>query len=129
MKPRLLPPSTGPVWLPPYTRSIERRVDGVRSEATGFAGGSRSVTASGAVSPDDMVLLVDCTGGAVTVTLPLAAENVGRVLWAKKVDVSANAMTVDGSGSETIDGAASVSTAVSMTSWTLFCDGSGWWVI
>lgn len=122
-------PASGPTWLPPYTRSIERLVDGVRSEATGFSGGSRSVTASGVIAPDDMVLLVDCSGGAVTLTLPLAAENAGRVLWAKKIDGSANALTIDGNGSETVDGAANVSTATQYAAYTVFCDGTEWWVI
>lgn len=52
------------------------------------------------------VLGVDASGGAKTVTLPTAASISGRVYTIIKVDSSANTVTVDGDGVETIDGLA-----------------------
>lgn len=56
-----------------------------------------------AVSSDDLIL-ADATSGALTITLPPAASNSGKVYTIKKIDSSANAVTIDGNASETIDG-------------------------
>lgn len=72
------------------------------------------------------ICLVDATGGAVTITLPTAAGKPGRTYTVKKIDASANAVTVDGDGSETIDGAANVSLAAQWDSVRLFSDGTNW---
>lgn len=59
---------------------------------------------------NDQVILVDCTGGAVTITLPaIATANRGKEYRIKKIDASGNAVTVARSGSDTIDGATSSS--------------------
>lgn len=63
------------------------------------------VTETYSVLAGDAIVLVDSTGGAFTVTLP-AATGSGRILTFKKTDVAANAVTLDGAGAETIDGAA-----------------------
>lgn len=49
-------------------------------------------------------LRCNAVGGAMTVNLPAAIGN-GRLVTIKKIDSSGNAVTIDGSGSETIDGA------------------------
>lgn len=85
-----------------------------------------SVDAAYTASWHDETLLVDATGGAVTVTLPAAASNKGLRLVVKKIDASANAVTVDGNSSETIDGAATVSTTTQYDVWRLHCDGAAW---
>src|SRR4051812_49353654 len=46
----------------------------------------------------------DATAAAFAATLPPAASVAGRVYWFKKVDASANAVTVTANGAETIDG-------------------------
>ncbi|MDA8189572.1 MAG: hypothetical protein M0T85_15645 [Dehalococcoidales bacterium] len=48
---------------------------------------------------------VDASGGAVTVNLPTAVGNAGALIEVRKTDSSANAVTVDGAGTETINGA------------------------
>lgn len=62
--------------------------------------------------------------GAVTINLPAAASNLGRVVKIKRV--GANDVTIDGNGAETIDGAATLTLDADYESVTLFCDGSGW---
>ncbi len=43
----------------------------------------------------DVVILCDCTAGAITVNMP-ALTSLGRVITVKKIDVSANFVTIDG---------------------------------
>lgn len=61
----------------------------------------------------DHVILVDASGGVVTITLPAASASFGSnagVEWRiKKTDVSANAVTISAAGADTVDGAASTS--------------------
>ena len=54
---------------------------------------------------DDHTILADATAGAITIALPAAGTNTTtRVFYVQKTDSSGNAVTLDGSGSETIDG-------------------------
>jgi len=89
---------------------------------------ARTVTASDSYTADDYFIAADCTAGAITLTLPVAASSKGRTLVGKKIDASANVMTIDGDGAETVDGAANVNTAVQYASFTLLCDGATWWI-
>ena len=77
----------------------------------------------------DEVFLVDATAGAVTVTLPSVSRLAGKSYTIKKTDASANAVTIDGDGSETIDGAATQSLASQWDSVTVVSDGSGWYIV
>jgi hypothetical protein len=89
---------------------------------------TRAVTASDNFRPDDYLVLCDATTGVVTLTLPAAAASQGRKLVAKKTDASANAVTVDGNGAETVDGAASVSITARYDSVSVISDGTTWWI-
>lgn len=71
--------------------------------------------------------LCDATGGAITATLTVAATaGNGATLSIKKTDVSVNAVTIDGSGSETIDGSLTYVLSSQNQSATLVCDGTNW---
>src|SRR5210317_642278 len=63
-----------------------------------------SVTATATLKDIDQIVLADATGGAFTITLPKPTDK--RVISLKKIDASANAVTIDGASSDTIDGAA-----------------------
>jgi len=86
-----------------------------------------SKTASFTVDSTATFWNADATSGAVTFTLPAAVSSTGRVLIFKKVDASANAMTIDGSGAETIDGATTKATTTQYGAFRLWCDGATWW--
>lgn len=61
-------------------------------------------TANYTLTAADHTVLFDTTGGALTATLPAAADHVGRLYVLKNIGAGINALTVDGDGSETIDG-------------------------
>lgn len=82
-----------------------------------------------AVDANHDVYLCDCASGAITVNLPLAADSKKRRLDIKKIDSSANVVTIDGSGAETIDGALTIELDVQYESVTLITDGLAWWRI
>ena len=98
-----------------------------------FAPGSgyvtRSITATGSVNSTDYLILADATGGAITVNLPAVASSAGRGLVVKKTDARGNAVTLDGSGAETIDGAATQAIAAQYDALMVVCDGSAWWIV
>lgn len=77
----------------------------------------------------DHTILGDATGGAITVNLPTAVGIDGRTYTIKKVDASGNAVTVDGDGSETIDGAATNALSTQWDSVTVQSDGANWVII
>lgn len=68
----------------------------------------------------------DATSGAVVLTLPPAANATRHRYVVTKIDATANDVTFDGSGSETIDG---LTTAVLRGQWStmvIVCDGTSW---
>lgn len=70
----------------------------------------------------------DTAGGAVTITLPPAIDSTDREIIVKKLGTTGN-VTVDGNGSETIDG---VTTNVITTQYAaihIVSDGAGWFTI
>ena len=71
------------------------------------------------------VTLVDTTTASITVTLPKAADNEQRVFVVKDISSSVNTVTIDGNGSETIDGALTLVLGVRSQA-TLLCDGTQW---
>ena len=66
------------------------------------------------------------TAGAFTVTLPAASGVTGKPFQVKKIDSSANAVTVDGDGAETIDGAASEDLLSQYDCLEVTSDGTNW---
>lgn len=86
----------------------------------------RTETAHYTAAGTDSVILVDATSAVVTITLPPAARHRGLLLAIKKIDASANAVTIDGNGSETIDGSATATLSAQWDVEELISDGTGW---
>lgn len=70
------------------------------------------------------VILVN---GAVTVTLPLAANNKGTAFFIKNIGVGA--VTIARSGSDLIDGGTGASLPDQYDVMLLVSDGTGWWIL
>jgi len=67
------------------------------------------------------VIYVDASAGAVTITLPTAADNSGRYYYIKKVDGSRNKVTV--ASSELIDGESSIGMGLQEQYLMVHCSG------
>ena len=74
-------------------------------------------------------IFCDATSGAITVNLPTISGNTGRQYTIKKIDSSANAVTVDGSGAETIDGSTTAVINSQYESITIQATSSEWGII
>ena len=73
-------------------------------------------------------VLVDASGGPVTVTLPAVASS-GLDISIKKTDASVNAATIDPNGAETVDGAATLDLTSQYESVRLADGSAGWWIL
>ena len=96
---------------------------------TQFETTQTTVTTTAANLGDNFCTLIDddTAGGAVTVTLPPAA-NFNRHLHVKKLGTTGN-VTIDGNGSETVDGSAGYTLTVQYQSVTVFSNGTGWFIL
>jgi hypothetical protein len=77
----------------------------------------------------DRTILADSTSGAITINLPAAASNTGRVLKIKKTNAGGNLVTIDGNSAETIDGEATATLWFQNDVYELVCDGSNWYAL
>lgn len=96
--------------------------------ATGGYSTLFTVTANYTASQGDQIILVDCSGGARTVTLPAASAVANKTFRVKKVDSSGNTLTVQASAGN-IDGAASKVWSTALQGFGFVSDGANYWVI
>lgn len=78
-------------------------------------------------SGSPLMELCDATSAAFTVTLPSANASLGQMYTIKKIDASANAVTISRAGSDTIEGNATVALSAQYQYVTLVSGGSGTW--
>lgn len=74
-------------------------------------------------------VLVTAAGGNRTETLPTAASAKWRKYTIKKTDATANTVTIDADGAETIDGALTVVLTAQWQSVTVQSDGTAWFIV
>jgi len=72
------------------------------------------------------LLIAANTTTGYTVTLPTAAGCTHRMITIKHVGTTAGLLTIDGAGSETIDGESDVNIRTQYDALTLHCDGTKW---
>ncbi len=118
-------PATSPVPLDARAAALWRALQRFFRNGTNAA----SVTAAVTLTGNDGLMLGDATAGAFAVTLPLAVDARGVTYWIKKVDASANAVTVTAAGADTIDGAATYPLTVQYQAVAVRSDGAAWWVV
>ena len=101
---------------------------------SGMATHTQTVTAaSDTLVTTDCVVLCDCTSNAITINLPLANISgtgaAGKTYHIKKIDSTSNTVTIDGNGSETIDGDLTKVITSQWDSLMIVSDGSNWYII
>ncbi len=89
---------------------------------------SKTTTFTG--TGDESVILCNAASGAFTVTLPVAASYVGKHYYIKKTDSTvANPVTIEGDGTETIDGSLNTTLNTQFEAIKLVSDGSNWHIL
>lgn len=87
-------------------------------------------TANHTVTAANSVLTGDASSGSFTFTLPTAVGIEGTVYRFKRTDQTlANSITIDGDGTETIDGAANKKLMTQFEEFTLVSDNANWVVL
>jgi hypothetical protein len=86
-------------------------------------------TSAYTVTLTDRVIFANAVNAAVIFNLPLASEAEGLKFYFKKIDSSANAMTIRASGGNTIDGAATAATTTQYVAFTLYSNGTNWFIL
>lgn len=81
------------------------------------------------ISSLEYVLLANATGGQVTLNLPACSGLTGKIYKIKKVDSSSNVITLNGSGTDKIDGQSSYSINYQYQAIELVCDGLAWYIM
>ena len=71
-------------------------------------------------------LFCDATEGEITVNLPTAEGNNGKIFEIIKTDDSSNTVFIDGYSSETINGATSQTLVSAFDKITIVCNGTAW---
>jgi hypothetical protein len=77
----------------------------------------------------DYCILVNASGGDVTITLPGVTGLSGKEFYIKKTDSSENVVNIDGDGAEQIDGWASINCYQQYDAYHIITDGSSWHIL
>jgi len=104
-------------------------VAGAWQVVTGNSGTLRTTAITTTTMATDSIILADATSGALTIDLLTAVGRTGRVYGVKKIDASANAVTVDPAGGETIDGATTKVLSTQYASVTFVSNNANWFII
>lgn len=105
---------------------------GVQWATSGSTRAVLSKTANYTVSTgdgDNVLVRTDCTSGAVTITLYTAVGNTGKSVAVKKIDSSANAITIGTTSSQTIDGSTTYAISNQYNSITVVSNGTNWDIV
>jgi hypothetical protein len=90
---------------------------------------TRAITQNHTVTVEDHTIFANATSTNITVTLPTAANIIGRQYVIKRVDSSgATSVTIDPDGSETIEGATTM-TLPDRRSVVIQSDNNNWWIV
>lgn len=100
---------------------------GVLTYTQGLFSNIQSATTTYNATVSDYTVLCDATSGAFTVNLPSTTSR--TILVIKKTDSSGNGITIDPSGSNTIDGAATKTLTTQWESVTIQAFGSNWYIL
>jgi hypothetical protein len=93
---------------------------------TGVRFATRTVTSDFIVTEDDFEILVDATAGAVTGSLP-ASIGSGQYIRVKKIDTTANIVTIAAAGADLIDGSISLNFSDQYADCSLIDAAPGYW--
>lgn len=96
--------------------------------AGGGANAQSTKTTNYTATATDYYLWVDATSGAVTITLPTAVGAGGKSYVVKRIDGSANTVTIATTSSQTIDGATTLTIPTQWASFSVASNNANWYV-
>lgn len=73
--------------------------------------------------------LADASNNNMDVVLPLAREARNEIYYVKKIDGSANSVTIKTQNNQTIDGSTTQTISTQYKTFSLISDGSNWWML
>ncbi|KKK44553.1 hypothetical protein LCGC14_3166900 [marine sediment metagenome] len=88
-----------------------------------------TITSNTVLTLSNVVVLCDAAAENILVTLPTASGEVGRNYSIKKIDSTANLVTISGINSETIDDALIAVLTAQYESLPVVTDGSRWYIL
>jgi hypothetical protein len=91
--------------------------------------GIQTFSASGNIDAGSSIVIATRQGSDITLTLPAASGNSGKIFKVKVKGTAAGNVVIDGNGSETIDAEASITLESQQAAVSLVCDGSEWYVM
>lgn len=83
-------------------------------------------TANYSITTADRLVYGNTASGNITLTLPAAASVVANTVYSIEKTAAANTLTIDGNGSETVNGAANVTLTAVDSRYDLISDGTAW---
>lgn len=126
IKPGVNDPTDQDLWGG-YLNSNFDTIDSQLKEASNFVTSAKTANYTILTTENKRLFLCDATSGSFTITLPAAASaGSGFTVSVQKVDSSANTVTIDADGSETINGAANYVLSSQYQIATLVCTGTAW---
>lgn len=88
-----------------------------------------TLASSATLDNTQFVILADATSGVISLSLPPSTGIDGRTYHIKKTDSSSNAVTINPSGAETLDGELTVDLDIQYEALHIITDGSNWSVL
>ena len=98
-------------------------------EIGGYVQKIKNIAAIYTILEDDSVLLASATLGAFTITVKSAIFLKRKTYTVIKIDASANVITLDPAGAETINGAATKTLTAQWDKITIVSDGINWYEV
>lgn len=96
--------------------------------AGGALAAQTTKTANYTALSTDYFIFGDATAGNITITLPTAVGLAGKTLVVKKIDASANTVTLDGNSTEVIDGSLTQVISTQYVSLSIVSNGANWFI-
>lgn len=99
-------------------------------ETTGsFGANITTLSGDTTLTSTHYTVLVDATAGAIVITLPTVSTSNRRIYNIKKIDASANTVTIDGNGAEVIDGALTQVLATQWSALQMQNNSTAWYIL
>jgi hypothetical protein len=112
------------------TTDQQSEIAALQASVLALANKIRTVTdAVVAATISDKTILADATTAPIIVNLPVAASTVGQIITVKKIDATANVVTLDPNGGELLDGGATRAISTQWSSLTIQCNGTAWFIL